>query len=62
MRKTRYQSREQLVLELERINPNPPLGQTGKGLVQTLADLLLEALGEDRVLEKGGRHEHQDHA
>lgn len=63
MRKSRYQSRAQLVLELEPQNPQAPLAQTStKGLVEALADLLLEALGAAGSRTKGGVDEHQDHA
>jgi hypothetical protein len=33
-----------------------------KGLVEALADLLLEALGVESLMTKGGEDEHQDHA
>lgn len=65
MRRSKYQSRTQLVLELERQNLQPPVGKDTKGLVEALADLLLEALGEQPTAtstEKGGVDEHQDHA
>ena len=62
MRRSRYRSRTQLVLGLERANPEPLVERETKGLVETLADLLLEALGAPGVPEKGGAHEHQDHA
>ena len=39
--------REQLVLELERQNPQTLVTASTKGLVQALADLLLEALAMD---------------
>ena len=62
MRRSRHQSRTQLVLALERANPEPLVERGTKGLVETLADLLLEAMGVPGVPEKGGAHEHQDHA
>lgn len=62
MRRIRYRSRAQLVLGLERANPEPLVERETKGLVETLADLLLEALDAPGVPEKGGAHEHQDHA
>ena len=62
MRRSRHRSRTQLVLGLERANPEPLVERETKGLVETLADLLLEALGAPGVPEKGGAHEHQDHA
>ena len=39
-----------------------PLAPNPKGLIQALADLLLEAAGAESVKTKGGDHEHQDHA
>jgi len=38
-------SQEQLVLVLEAQNPDLPLKPSPKGLVEALADLLLESLG-----------------
>jgi hypothetical protein len=65
MRKSKYQSRMQFVLELERQNPQPPVVKDMKGLVEALADLLLGALGQQpavKLTEKGGVDEPQDHA
>jgi hypothetical protein len=62
VRRSRYQSRTQLVLELKRPNPEPAVERGTKGVVETLADLLLEALGGVGRPEKGGVDEHQDHA
>jgi len=45
VRKRRYQGRGQLVLELEPRNRRTLAAAGTKGLVETLADLLLEALG-----------------
>jgi hypothetical protein len=39
-----------------------PAGPNPKGLIQALADLLLEAAGVETVQMLGGDHEHQDHA
>jgi hypothetical protein len=61
MRRSRYQSRTQLVLELARAKPELPVERETKGLVETLADLLLEALGAVGTPQKGGTDEHQDH-
>ena len=47
MRKRRYQGRGQLVLELEPRNQRALAAAGTKGLVETLADLLLEALGRE---------------
>jgi hypothetical protein len=43
-------------------NSPEPAGQQSKGLIQALADLLLEAAGIEAVQMSGGDHEHQDHA
>lgn len=58
-------NRAQLVLELERQPPPLALGKSPKGLVEALADLLLEALGERaiaRTMQTGGVDDQQDHA
>lgn len=60
MRKSRYRNRAQLVLELERQIPHPPVSQNTKGLVEVLADLLLEALAAES--NQGGGDEREDHA
>jgi hypothetical protein len=57
-------SRKQLVLDLEYAGKAPPAQPAPEGLVQALADLLLEALGEqprDSVKTDGGRDELEDH-
>lgn len=41
--------------------PQNPLGANPKGLIQALADLLLEAAGVETVQMSGGDHECQDH-
>ena len=59
-----YRSRKQLVLDLERAGKAPPAQSAPEGLVQALADLLLEALGEtprDSAKTDGGRDEFEDH-
>lgn len=62
MRRRRYQNRAQLVLELERQTPQqPPWATSPKGLIEALADLLLEAMGAEKVMKTGGADEHQDH-
>lgn len=63
MRKSRCQGRGQLVLELEPRKQRAPLEAGTKGLVEVLADLLLEALsaeGGERPAIKGGGDEQQD--
>jgi hypothetical protein len=60
VRKNRHHSRAQFVLELDpQISTTPVEGNT-KGLVEALADLLLEALAAEAKL--GGVDESQDHA
>ncbi len=57
--------RTQLVLALDREDRSRPVTPTPEGLVQALADLLLEALGTDRtatVTGKEVRDEPEDHA
>jgi hypothetical protein len=53
-------NRAQLVLELERQIPTTLVERNTKGLVETLADLLLEALVAETKL--GGVDEPKDHA
>ena len=47
-RKSQYREPIQLGLDLGRRIPQNPLGANPKGLIQALADLLLEAAGVDR--------------
>jgi hypothetical protein len=56
------QTKEQLKLVLDAQNPDPPFQPSPTGLVEALADLLLESLGVERLTMKGGENEHQDHA
>ena len=60
MRRNRRHNRAQLVLELERQIPQVAVERNTKGLVEALADLLLEALAAETKL--GGVNESQDHA
>ena len=60
MRKNRHHNRAQLILELERQIPQTTGERNAKGLVETLADLLLEALVAET--SSGGVDESQDHA
>lgn len=65
MRRRKYQSRTQLALNLESQKTQPPMVKDTKGLVEALADLLLEALGQLPAVistEKGGVDESQNHA
>jgi hypothetical protein len=62
VRKSRFQNCAQLVLELQSQNPQAPLEQNPKGLVEALADLLLDALRSEGTTKMGGVDEHQDHA
>jgi hypothetical protein len=63
--KRRKQDRRQLALALEPRRPATfPAPPSAKGLIEALADLLLEALGEPTTAvegSKGGGHELQDH-
>jgi hypothetical protein len=60
VRKHQHHSRAQLVLDLNRQIPTPPVEGNTKGLVEALADLLLEALAAETKL--GGVDESQDQA
>jgi len=65
MRRSKYQSRTQLTLNLESQKTQSPVIMDAKGLVEALADLLLEALGQLPAVtstKKGGVDESQDHA
>ena len=52
----------QFRLDLKHHRPEGPPTPNLKGLIQALADLLLEAAGAESVKAKGGEHEHQDYA
>jgi uncharacterized heparinase superfamily protein len=60
VRRNQRHNRAQLVLELERQIPPTAVERNPKGLVEALADLLLEALVAETKL--GGVDEPQDHA
>ena len=60
-RKSQYREPMQLSLDLGHRIPQNPLGANPKGLIQALADLLLEAAGVETIQMPGGDHEHQDH-
>ena len=60
MPRNRRHNRAQLVLELERQIPQVAVEGNTKGLIEALADLLLEALVAEPKL--GGGDESQDHA
>ncbi|MBF5089162.1 hypothetical protein F1640_03780 [Novosphingobium sp. NBM11] len=59
MRAIRQQNRSQLKLQFDPPEPKPLDDLRPKGVVETLADLLLEAVG---ATAKGGVDDHQDHA
>jgi hypothetical protein len=61
-RKSQNREPMQLGLDLGRRIPQNPLGANPKGLIQALADLLLEAAGVETVQMSGGDYEYQDHA
>jgi hypothetical protein len=60
-RKSQYRQPMQLGLDLGRRIPQNPLDSNPKGLIQALADLLLEAAGVEPAQMSGGDHEHEDH-
>jgi len=60
--RSQYHNRAQLVLDLQRPTPTSPLKVSPKGLVEALADLLLEALDVEGATTKGGEDERQNHA
>jgi hypothetical protein len=60
VQRNRHHNQMQLVLELERQSPATLVEGNTKGLVEALADLLLEALAAETKL--GGVDESQDHA
>lgn len=62
MRKGKSQIQNQLSLEIHIANPTSPVEACMEGLVEALADLLLEALGAVESPKKGGVDEHQNHA
>jgi hypothetical protein len=65
VRNRRSLDRSQLALDLEPRGPASfPAIPNAKGLIEALADLLLEAIGERTVTaaaSEGGGHEPQDH-
>ena len=62
MQRSLCRSRAQLVLELENHSRQAPVERSAEGLIEVLADLLLEALRVEESTMKGGKDEHQDHA
>ena len=60
-RRCQYRQPMQLSLDLVRQIPQNPLSANPKGLIQALADLLLEAAGVETAQMSGGDREHQDH-
>jgi hypothetical protein len=62
VRSRQYHNRAQLVLELEPQVPRAPVARNAKGLLEALADLLLEALEAEGATTAGGVDEFQDHA
>lgn len=60
MRAIRDQNRLQFKLQFDPPAPNPLDGMRPKGVVETLADLLLEAAGTTMV--EGGVDDEQNHA
>ena len=62
MRKGKSQIQNQLSLEINIVKHNSPVEACMEGLVEALADLLLEALGAVGSATKGGVDERQNHA
>ena len=62
MRRSPYRNPAQLVLYPEHQVGERPPPLNAKGLIEALADLLLEAIGVPRLTMKGGDDEQQDHA
>jgi hypothetical protein len=54
-------SRAQLSLALEPRKAQPPVASTLKGIVEALAELLLDAAQAERPTRQGGSHERPDH-
>lgn len=61
MQRNLCRSRAQLVLDLENHNHQTPVSAPAEGLVEALAELLLEALRAEGPTIKGGMDERQDH-
>ena len=57
MRRNRHRNWAQLALELDRPTQEAPVDRDTKGVVETLADLLLEALGAVETPATGGGDE-----
>jgi hypothetical protein len=62
MRNPKRQIQNQLSLEIHVVKQTPPVEACVEGLMEALADLLLEALGAVGSATKGGVDEHQGHA
>ena len=60
MRASKYRNRSQLMLRFDPPGPMPLEGVRAKGVVETLADLLLEAVGAPKI--EGGVDDQRDHA
>ena len=61
MPRSRHRSRAQLALALEPRKAPPPVAPTLKGIVEALAELLLDAAQAERPTRQGGSHERPDH-
>ena len=61
MPRSRHRSRAQLALALEPRKAQPPVAPTLKGIVEALAELLLDAAQAERPTLQGGFHERPDH-
>ena len=61
MPRSRHRSRAQLSLALEPRKTQPPMAPSLKGVVEALAELLLDAAQAERPIRQGGSHERPDH-
>ncbi len=61
MPRFRHRARAQLSLVLEPRKAQPPVAPTLKGIVEALAELLLDAAQAERPTRQGGTHERPDH-
>ncbi len=65
MHQSQIRPRRQLALNLDQEARHQPTEHVRADVVQVLADLLLEALGQDTTViaaGEGGTHERKDHA
>ncbi len=61
MPRSRHRFPTQLSLALEPRKTQPPVASTLKGIVEALAELLLDAAQAERPTRQGGSHERPHH-